>query len=583
MIHLRRKNLFKAVVHLVIVALVAPILQMAVSVPADAQLVETMSIGLADFTNRSGVLGDALSRVASGAVYIEINKARRFDVITDSQMKAAMSDLGLKSPLSFTDLLRLGSDLEADAILEGEITSAPISKEPQRVSVTLALKMIDVASGELLNGAIVTGSSSPRVGYTTDLDTMATEAVNSAAYLAVKTMVDYIIPEATVQNTIGTNEVLLNKGSRDGIRVGMRMVVLRQTQGGKREVVGRILVKEANPNDATATITYQPKGVKPEDNVRAIYDMPGYKAPSVMVAGGEKPAAPARVGKLGGTKKLLLTILAAVAVATIFRGGSGAEDTGAEGTGSSVLVVDSPFVKARCPSKLKNQPHVLQFKLWRDHDTVVAVADGAWARSGWLQDSPAAPGGSYLRPDPQNPNALVSTAIGAAGLILGESHNYFVSAVYETSEPAATAKTYWETDLADLGQGTPLARIPASDLTATTKGQQDVDLRHVDFGWKSTTGADKYRVQATVASDTQFKNPRYTSDDSFWPQKTGGQQLVIEDQNISSFFSGLKEGDRIWWRVAAKNSGDAGPPAKGYTYSEPAFIIVGEQPPPPPG
>ena len=580
MIHLRRKNLFRVVVHLVIVSLVAPILEMGLSVPADAQLVETITIGLADFANKSGVLGDALSRVASGAVYIELNKARRFDVITDSQMKTAMSDLGMRSPLSTTDLLRLGADLEADAIMEGEITSVVISKEPQRASVTLVLKMIDVASGELLNGAIVTGSSSPRVGYTADLDTMTTEAINSAAYLAVKTMIDYIIPEATVQNTIGTNEVLLNKGSRDGIRVGMRMIVLRQQQGGKKEVVGRILVKEANPNDATATVTYQPKGVKPEDSVRAIYEMPGYKAPSEAVARGDKPGAPPRYSKPGGTKKLLLTILAAVALGAMFSGGSGSEPPG-----NTTANVNKGMVQVACPAELKKEVNVLQFKLWRD-DTVVDVASGSWARSGYMRDRTIAPSGSYSTPDPANPNALISTPIGAAGLILGESHDYYVSSVYQISEPAATTKIYRETDLVYAGQATLLAVIPTADMIEPTEGDSEVDLRKVDFAWNSTLGADIYHVEATVASDQQFKSPRYTSVDIPWPPGTGLQKLGIADQDMSTFFPGLKEGDKIFWRVAYKNSGDGKSSSmqpRGYTYSQKSYIIVLELPPPGPG
>ncbi len=587
MTHVRNRSLFRFVSLLLVTAMVTPLTILALPVPANAQLTEILNIAIADFINKSGVLGDALARMASGAVYIELNKSRRFNVTTDSAMRTVMQDLGIKSPLSSSDLLRLGAELEVDAMLEGEIKSVVTSKEPPRVSVTLVLRMVDVASGELMNGAIVTGSSSPRVGYTGDLDTLTTEAINDAAYLAVKTMVDYIIPEATVQNTIGANQVLLNKGSREGLRNGMRMIVLRDKQGGGREVVGRIVVRQTNPNDSIATVINAPKGVKPEDKVRAIYEMPGYKSP--MEVRTEAATSPATYQSKGGSKKFILGLLAALGLGMMFQSGSGGVSAGtaiAEAGVPPDIAVPSPGVRVSFnPDKLSGGKNVIQYKLWRDGQ-VVATVSGVGIGDGKMYDTTAVPSGSYVTPDPQNPGSLITTAINAPALTLGDQHRYAVTAVYQVQQPGESSFRYVETPKSNTGPATPLARIPATDLSATTKGQADVDLRKVDFNWRSIRGANEYIVEATTQSDPNFLTPRYRSAPKRTSQFSSGEVVVIENQNIASLFSDVPEGGLILWRVGAKSISDnPGPvvsPVMRYIYSEHASIVVRETPPPPP-
>jgi len=547
-------------------------------VPASAQLVEIMSVGLADFVNKSGVLGDALSRLASGAVYIELNKSKRFDVTSDSTMKTFMSDLGMKSPLSRTDLLRLGAELETDAMMEGEIASVVTTKDPARVSVTLVLRMIDVASGELINGATVVGNSSPRVGDTADLDTLVTEAVNNAAYLAVKNMVEYIIPEATVQNSMGVNDLMLNKGTREGIRKGMRMVVLREKQGGGKEVVGRILVREAFPNDAIASVIIAPKGVKAEDKVRAIFEMPGYKPP--VEAEAAKGVGTSSYERRGGSKKFVWYILGAAALALLVKGGSGSESgPSSSGGGTTTANVFNYSV-----SDIGYGTNVIEVSLWRDKDTCVAVISGTVAKSGVIRDTLGTTTVTYQEPDPADGTALLSQTSTFTALQLGETHDYYVRFLYKMTVGSTTK--YAMSDPAYAGRATPLASILASVLVASTTGQSDVDLNNVDFTWTTVSGANEYIVEATVGSDTRFKSPRFVSSPAYWPPATAGESLSIEDQNIGALFSDVPEGGRIYWRVGAKNNGDTpGPPkspVRRYIYSGIQSFVVPEQPPPPP-
>ena len=68
-------------------------------------------------------------------------------------------------------------------------------------------------------------------------------------------MVDYVIPEATIQMNVGADQVMLNRGSRDGIKPGMRMLVIR-----RKEVLGYIEVHSVDPINSNAKILKSLRG-----------------------------------------------------------------------------------------------------------------------------------------------------------------------------------------------------------------------------------------------------------------------------------------------------------------------------------
>ena len=266
-------RVFKNVCYLLVIALVSAIAPLPLSTPASAQLMPQYQVGVVEFVNESGVQGDLLARLATDAVVVEMNKTDRFDIgnNTRTRIKTEMDALDLHAPLDKVGMIRLGEALSADAMLQGKITSVQLagSGVTRRASVTLVLQMYDQASGEIVNGAVQTGYSSARVGYTPDDDALIVEAINNAAFLGVKTMVDYVIPEATVQNSVGGNQVMLNKGSREGMKQGMQMIVIR----GK-EIIGYLAVQAVSPTDCTAKVTKSMRGIQPQDKARAIFDMP---------------------------------------------------------------------------------------------------------------------------------------------------------------------------------------------------------------------------------------------------------------------------------------------------------------------
>jgi TolB-like protein len=257
-----------------VAALLLPLLVLAMPAKtARAQLTRLPSVGVLDFgvlpsVKASGILG----RNATDAVVVEMTRTGRFDVTPRTQLNQQLQDLGLTPPLDNIGIQKLGGALGVDFVATGDVTAINFTENPRRARVTVAIRLTDVVTGELANGAIETGySPAPAPGFQPDDETLINQAISNAAFNAVKTVNNYTLPTATVIGLRGSNEVILNRGGRDGITTGLDMVVFR---GGER--VGKVRVTYVASTDSTATVTDSGKGIRPEDRVRAIFNLPGY-------------------------------------------------------------------------------------------------------------------------------------------------------------------------------------------------------------------------------------------------------------------------------------------------------------------
>jgi hypothetical protein len=94
--------------------------------------------------------------------------------------------------------LRLGRALQTESLITGEVNAVTFVGNPKQAQVVITVRVIDIASGEPINGAVATGFSNRRPGFTGDDDTLVQEAVRNAAFEAVRIINNYTIPEATV-------------------------------------------------------------------------------------------------------------------------------------------------------------------------------------------------------------------------------------------------------------------------------------------------------------------------------------------------------------------------------------------------
>lgn len=586
----KSRKLYRLVSFLAMASLVLPIFT-AIVIPqrAEAQNQAPMQVGVVEFRNDSGVQSDMFARFATDAVVIELSKSNRFDVITRAQIETQMKELGLIPPLDRVQVSRLGEALAAEAMIEGAIKGVEMrgSGATRRAAVSIVVRMVDQASGEVINGAVQTGYSNARVGYTPDDDKLIAESIDNAAYLAVRTMIDYVIPEATVLNTIRSNEVLLNKGARDGIRPGMKMIVLRE-----REIIGILTVGDVDPNNSTATITKAMRGVKPEDKARAVFDMP--EVSRIKVDPGTKSGMPPTSSnkKNGGIRKFskfLLTAAVILALGSMFN--SKGENVGAvmaeAGLSSFAFPTESgmPGVRVRWGSgSLGKGLNVVEYHVWRNDISgpVLKVLTGLGQMEAF--DDANTRTTAYATADPQT-HARTSATTTVPAMTLGRTYKYYVSALYIVD--SAGGSQYFETLRKPAGEATPIAQIPVADMRLPLPGSQQ-NLHRVTFEWLSKRGADTYIVEAS--DDPLFRDPEYVSNPVTFSPGSDGQPVRLEvSEALFNMFRTLTSDEPIYWRVGARASIDnPGPiPAEGrsnmrYIYSEVSRFFPVEMPPPQP-
>ncbi|MHB1190932.1 MAG: hypothetical protein ACYC08_08845 [Armatimonadota bacterium] len=539
------------------------------------------------FRNVSKVSDALFASMATDATVVEMLRSG-FDVTPSDTMKDVTErvvdrptgDRGDGVVLTPPVLQRLGEELGVSNVVQGEIVSLSIDKEKKKASVRIAVRMLDVASGEWVNGAVASGQSYPRIGYTSDKDAdLVVEAINEAARNAVGTMVKYIIPEATVLGTIGTREILLNKGSQDGLQVGMPMIVIRRTNNGE-EVVGRVRITTLSDTDARAQVEQSTRGVRPEDRVRAVYELPAD-------TGGKGIDAPrSSKSKSNKGKNLILGIaLLALLWGVSGHGGSQTEDLpdAVAMSGATPDIVDDwgsttdlGILVAWNNAKNILSGNVVEYHVWRDNVGIGSGVDVGPAQSTshatampWtgtsmgsfdhhvVDDESGWAALLYRFIDGDDHSGLAEATVAINGASIGAAHRYWVSCLYKRLDQTTSEYTYWETDPVYAGRATMVIQpVPSTPGTGDT-----VDLSDVTFTWEGSLGADEYVIEVS-ANHTFPRDTTWVSGPFFQPTSADGQILTKRFSgssalSVSSELSGIASGTTLYWRVGARNSQDS--------------------------
>ncbi|MGQ9542208.1 MAG: hypothetical protein ACUVTY_14110 [Armatimonadota bacterium] len=586
-----RKGLIaRALSWTLIVAMVVPWLASLAPVPAAAQQAVRGTVAVVDFTVRPGLQQALLSRAATDAVALELSRAG-FNVLPRTQVQSALQELSLEPILDRLGVMKLGKTLAVDSIVSGEVADVKVEGSPRTAYVTILVRVTDVASGEDINGAAVTGRSNPRVGYVGDDDQLIREAISNAALQAATTIASYTIPEATVLNTLGTDEVLLNRGTRNGLQPGMEMIVLR----GK-EVVGRIRVTRPSASEATAKIITSTLGIQPEDRARAVF-----KVPTVEVQRGKvkivEPRAKPKSAGLSNIGKLLVVAGIIFGALQIGKGSNaGVEGPKAEAiidaSGPAVRISWNPSVFA-----LGNNDRTL-YHIYREPadptrprvpvltagPNETSVVDTQTARTVSYVDIP--PGQEVDTPDTTDEEDV-------PGVQPGQSYRYAVTLVYKFVSPFIGQTggqqgqqqqnvTYRESDKSWTGQATPLNQAV---LLNPANGSQDVNLSSVSFEFQAVPGAQAYIVEVSTDPIFRDKSVSFYTNEVMLP---AGATVTIRNVDLRARFAGAQ---RLYWRAGARNINDSPGPASWpgdsreqyrYIWSEAfSFTPVVEPPPAP--
>ncbi len=288
-----------------------------------------------DFENHTGYGGPEVGRIASDALVVELGKSNKYDVLSRQETEAGLANTGQTPPLDVIGLQRLGRTLGTNAVVTGEVAAVSFSKNPRQATASVVVRVTDSNTGELVNGALAQGTSNPRAISTDDDDALVNEAINNAAFAAVRQLTQFNLPKATVLNNEDQDRVLLNKGTRDGLYDGLNMVV---TRNGNE--VGRIRVANASQDQSDAVVTRRGLGIQPQDSATAIYQLPAYsvrgntleaKADDVNRDGSNSTGG--KRGAFSGVTGVLIAVLAGVLLLRFIRRGSGSGSVGGAAVG----------------------------------------------------------------------------------------------------------------------------------------------------------------------------------------------------------------------------------------------------------
>lgn len=577
---------------MLVTTLLLPLLILAAAPrQARAQLTRVPTVAVIDFGNLANLrAGGILGRQATDAVVVEMTRTGRFDVTPRSQLNQQLQELGLTVPLNNIGIQKLGQALGVDFIADGDINSITFLENPRRARVTLSVRLTDVISGELANGAIESGlSNPPPAGFQPDDDTLINQAITNAAFNAVQTINNYSLPEATILSTRDQSQVILNRGGRDGITPGLEMVVIRG-----QERIGRIRVTSVSSNDSTAAIIDIGRGIRPEDRARAVFRLPGVTVSNA----GERiirpvPEVESYAPQRKRGKNILGTVLGVAAAVLLLsfltrskssNNASPGQVTARAFADVSSTVQDPNAARVEVsfdPAVDVPVQQIFEFQVYRDN-VPIAVLQPNQLR---FIDTPQLGGPFTLQTLGVN-GVLVPVVRTATPLQVGVTHQYRIIAVYERVEAPGSPNVgrFQVTPLsAPSGRVTPIARPDALAPTATT----DQNLGRVQFTFRTSLGANEYVVE--VADNVGFNNKKTRGPFRFPYNPTGPSTTQFFD--LRGDFPNAREGDFIFYRIGGRNANDDPGPLPNvpngdeYIYSgqDSSFRVIAPPPPIPAG
>lgn len=427
---IRRSPVFRATCWLLTLALILPM--MLIRQKAQAQGQQVLKVIVADIQNRTPSLTPNLGVNATAAVYNELSSQGqgKFFVYDTKTVLAEAQSLGIRIPsvqgvpsnFSQTDLVRIAKSLGADGIVRGVVQSDGSVVRGRPVFVGLDVRIYDIASGEEINGSITEERAEPRPGQAGDTEELLNKAVQDAALNVVRNIVQKQLVTATVLN-VNEGIVILNRGQRDGIKVGDDLTVFREGTNGQKIQQAIIRAARVYPDNTEADIVRDIGGIQVEDFARVVYRSPQVlPVPGTNGNGHLRPSPRSASFSLSAIGATLAVIGLGVVVASAVRGGQ----TSVSGvTAEAGASNGSPFVRVRFSDNVFGQAGVQQYKIYRLPDFPFGtVGGGGNGNGGGGTNAAGVPVGTAtpaVKEFDDQPSPFFPYANGA-GVLLGNSN-----------------------------------------------------------------------------------------------------------------------------------------------------------------
>jgi hypothetical protein len=597
---------------------------------------QAVPVVILDFQNVSQRPDPLLGRKAADAMAVSLDP-ERYEVIERATVQAHLDDLHLTLPLDKDSQMRLGRSLNKAgitvyAIITGEVRKAAVVAGPHGVEglVQMAVLMRDLSTGEHVNGALEEARSSPKPGYVGTEDALINEALTTVADKCVLTMATQQIREAPIM-VVRRDAAILNAGIRDGMKSGMKMVVMRF-----REKVGYLVTTRVDEKHSEGTITENIAGIRERDKAIAIYQLP------------ETPQA--RFGQAKETKKSRLFsasglwgVIGAVALLALLGGGN--KKSPGEGVTADVVATSMAntasvwqfpsavnLVTWRGPSR--GSEELLAYVIYRDGQPlwVVNPREGGGY---YLLDPMSMPLAVTLPTERRQVSVVISIDIDNGSLtawdrpvtipaagdpvptpsftlsdteatltaafevpikpVDGRHHTYTIQRVARYSylvpgtTPGGATTQYKIKVFSPLSAiGGPATAILPLVLVSPIDNAAALNPAAVEFKFNTAGGADEHVIQ--VCRDSLFR-PENTATVTALQGLFPGGQAKSKIVDVASLFPGAGL-QSLWWRAGARYTGDQAPPRvqpgwarpqdAGHVWSQPATFTITIAAPMPP-
>jgi len=559
---------------------------------------EITSAAVLPIQDATGAESLVVAQKATDAVALALEGSGEFRVITQRDMEAALSELGLKPPLLMdSQQVRLGKHLAIDKVVTGVIHELSVNRKTGQCRVRLEIKAMDVQLRAILDGAMIEVETRPIPGWAGEDVTVANEALRLAAEKVVAEMLRRHVRRGSVDQVDEFGTILLSIGMNEGVYEGQKMLVVRPDWNPDLEkveirVVGEIQVYEASARFSKANAGGEDLWPRTGDKVYALY------TPAQVVRTIEHKHHITKSLRLGWAFAMLAGVLAiGLSKGTTAPPGADVQiaQEGAGGTPYIRVNTDRGFIPDT------SQVHAWLF--YRDQMEPLSEPDyivGATsqARLDMYADDPAARLGvafttdfTYFDRTGEQADGSVDLSYDDPALMVGSSYYYKVQRVVDPIMPqppitaqVGTAQGTLTVDPPEaLGEASravgPVTYFHPAVLVSPTNNSLTVNPTDVTFEWTPSDGADQYQVQ--VYRDMNLTNLVYRSPELSWT----GQSLMTH--TVTSFFF---DGETTyWWVVVNRKSGEALPIARigghdrsGWIYSEKWGFTTTVAPPPPP-
>jgi hypothetical protein len=612
---LHASRTWKFVALYVAATMVVPYAVVGFPVDAEAQaqpVVESASAIVLPVQDPDDAVDSVLSQKATDALALAMEGSRQFMVTSRMDLQRELNQLDIQPPLSDSEKLRLGDRLAVDQVATGEITELRINERTGEVDISISVAMLDVATGEYLNGAIVSTTTKRLPGWHGEESRVVNDALREVAEQAVSEILANRVAEGFVTSVNDFGVATINVGRDDRLAPGMEMLLLRPVwQRDLEEMtmqkVGRYSVSETSAHRAKLV------PIGENDGGYATVADRAYK----LYRGPERMEAYKRRASNDQTLTVAAAILAVLGVVAIADGS--ASDDAPKGL-RSYLYQEQPGDEAVIRVRVANSSIPLdeQIYAWlffrsdgQQNFSLLAqslvgasfesrLPGGVWDDGPEFETYELEREFTWLTTDGDEEDGDIELLFHHFPLQAGHTYYHRVQRVVEPPSRAGSGapvttnqmRSAQDEDLDDpelnvdpasaLGEGS----RPTQGITYFTPpvlqspegGAENQSTSSITFTWNSTQGANEYILQVFPEDDPDGRRaPRYQAQIR---QDTSGTMFhTINDTFASSA--------RFYWRVGARRSGEPEPEnrllGRGWLFSNIRTFTTAAAPPPPPG